>query len=162
MGIRYTAIWDPTLFAQLRNRQQKRCQFTLQRHVNTGFLQHSDITNTDPPLPSPPGALRHLSLGWRNRSLLMSHLGQRTTSTLLQQQSLFANAGPWSLASMAAEENQLHPGKTIPLNKQCSAPTSHNEVWLRCWHTHKILIKIMHMINNIGIQSTGLLQNRSC
>lgn len=67
----------------------------------------------------------------------------------------FANAGPPSLPS--PEGSQLSPGKTIPCNKQRSAWASHNEVWFKCWHTYKILIKIMCMINNIGIQGTGLL-----
>lgn len=130
-------------------------------------VQHSDTTHTVPASlslgnlvqcvePSRGASPHPPSFGWRNSSWLVSHLGPRITARICGSR---AFRKPWPLGLLALPgcrgRKPAASRKTIALNKQSSAPTSHNEVWFKCWHTHKILIKITCMINNIGIQSTG-------
>lgn len=108
---------------------------------------------------SPP---RASPLLWMEKQLLADKPSRTEAHTVVAAEA-FANAGP--LAPFALPGclggKPAASQKTIPLHKQCGAPTSHNEVWFKCWHTHKILIKILYRINNIGIQSTGLLKSHS-
>lgn len=126
-------------------------------------VRHSDITNTVPTSLSRGNLIQSPSLGasphprplYGEAAPGWSHLGPRITTHFCGSRAFCerwplgsALPGCWGRKAAASQ-------KTNPLNKQCNAPTSHNEVWFKCWHTHKILIKITCMINNIGIQSTG-------
>lgn len=109
-----------------------------------------------PTPPTPPRPLPPRPPGWRNSPWPGSHLGPRTATHVCGSRSLCKRRRPGLSALPGCRGRKAAaPQKTIPLNKQCRAPTNRNEVWFKCWHTHKILMKITCMINNIGIQGTG-------